>query len=435
MKRILFGLLMLLVVLPSAYAEEIIVKGELLTLERAVNLGLQHHPNVRAGEGSVEASLARKGQAQSAYYPQIDASAAYTRQQPTSISTGTSTVGIGSRVATSHSFEQYSTGVSAHQTLFDFGRTWANVRVQKRNVEAAQADLANTEEQVILNVKQAYFDLLRAKRNLTVAGETVAQFEQHLAQARAFYEVGTKPKFDVTKAEVDLSTAKLNRIRAENAVRIAVVNLNNSMGVPDAPEYAVEDILSFEKYAITMAEAEDKAYANRPELKAILARKQASESAVTAAKTGYFPTLSGNAAWNWAGHRFANGDGWSAGLALSIPIFSGFMTKHQVAEAKANLSVLSAQEEALRQNVLLEVQQNYLNLAEAEERIATAQLTEQQALENYEIASGRYAAGVGSPIEVTDAEVSLSNAKTAHVQALYDYKTARASLEKAMGVR
>lgn len=436
MKKYVILAAFVLTLVPSAFAEDIIRKGELLTLERSIQIALVKHPSVLAGQGAVDINRARKGQAESAYYPQIDANAGYTRFQPSTISTGTTTVGLR-RVETSHSFEQYNTGLSARQTLFDFGKTRTNVNIQKLNIEASQADLSNTEEQVILNVKQAYYELLRAKRNRTVAEDTVKQFEQHLAQARAFYEVGTKPKFDVTKAEVDLSNARLSLISAENAVRIAVVSLNNAMGVPEAPEYQIEDNLSFQKYEITFEAAVDKAYANRPELKSILAKKKASEEAVSLARKGYYPFFSGNADWTWAGAGgdFATGDGWNAGVTLSIPIFSGFLTKNQVSEAKANLVILTANEEALRQNVFLEVQQNVLNLAEAEERIATAELTERQATENYEIATGRYAAGVGNPIEVTDAEVALVNAKTSYIQALYDYKIARAGLEKAMGAR
>jgi len=106
-----------------------------------------------------------------------------------------------------------------------------------------------------------------------------------------------------------------------------------------------------------------------------------------------------------------------------------------VEEARANLNVLSANEESLRQAVFLDVQQSYLNLKDAEERIPTAELIVRQAEENLELASGRYAAGVGNPIEVTDAQVSLSSAKTSYIQALYDYRVSQASLEKAMGAR
>ncbi len=436
MKKYLVALMVALVLPPAVCAEDIIQKGELLTLERSIQIALVKHPSLLAGQGAVGVNRARKGQAESAYYPQIDASAGYSRFQPSTLSTGTTTVGVR-RIQSSQSFEQYNTSVSAQQTLFDFGKTWTNVKIQKLNIEASQADLENTTEQIILNVKQSYYNLLRAQRTMTVAGDTVKQFEQHLDQAKAFYEVGTKPKFDVTKAEVDLSNARLALISAENAVRIAVVSLNNAMGVPDAPEYAVEDNLSFQKYRMTVEEAMDLAYANRPELKSIMAKRKASEESVSLARKGYYPFLTGEAGWTWAGEggQFATGDGWNAGVTLSIPIFSGFLTKNQVSEAKANLMILTANEEALRQNVFLEVQQNVLSLNEAEERITTAELTERQARENYDIANGRYAAGVGNPIEVTDAEVTLANAKTSYIQALYDYKIARASLEKAMGVR
>ena len=437
MRRMVLLLLMMSVVfVPAASADNIIAKGELLTLERALGIALKKHPNMLAGQGEVDVNLAKKGQAQAGYWPTLDAAAGYARYEPAGSQTGSTAMPSGTKTHIPNTEWQYSGSASAKQTIFDFGNTWTNVNIQKQNIEASKADLENTEEQIILNVKQAYFNLLRVKRNRTVAEETVNQFRQHLEQAKAFYEVGTKPKFDVTKAEVDLSNAKLNLIAAENSVRLAVVSLNNAMGVPDAPEYLIEDSLSFSKYEVGLEEAVKTAYEKRPELKALTARRIAAEKSVYYAKTGYFPILTGNASWSWAGKKFDIYDGsWSAGMTLSIPIFSGFLTKYQVSEAKANLNILAANEEALRQNVLLEVQQNYLSLKESEERIVTAEITVRQAKENHEIASGRYAAGVGSPIEVTDAEVVLSNAKASHIQALYDYKVAAASLEKAMGVR
>jgi len=438
-KTVLVILMLAAACIPAAAEDDLIRKGELLTLDRAVGIALKKHPNVLAGQGSVFVNEARKGQAQAGYWPTVDASAGYSRIKSASSSqsqsSGAGNVKIPS-ATNSQSFDQYSAGVTVKQTLFDFGKTWTNVNIQKKNVEASRADLENTEEQVILNVKQAYYNLLRAKRTRDVAEETVKQFEQHLGQAKAFYEVGTKPKFDVTKAEVDLSNAKLNLISAENAVRLAMVSLNNAMGLPDAPVFVIEDNLSFTKYVVGLEDAVKKAYEGRPEIKALTARRIAAEKAIYLAKTGYFPLLTGNASWTWTGDRLDVRDGgWNAGVALSIPIFSGFLTKYQVSEAKANLNILLANEEALRQNVLLEVQQTYLNLTEAEERIATADITVRQAKENHEIAIGRYAAGVGNPIEVTDAEVALSNAKASQIQALYDYKIAAASLEKAMGVR
>jgi len=437
MKRLCFFLAVLIIVFPVvAGAEEIIKKDEVLTLERCVEIALKRQPSIMAAQGNVDIFYARKGQAEAGYYPLVDASAGYSRFKPSTISTGTGTVGVSGRNLTSHSFDQYATDINASQTIFDFWKTRTQVNIQKLSADSAKADLMNTEELVILNVKQAYYQVLKAKRNLVVAGETVKQFEQHLEQAKAFYEVGTKPKFDVTKAEVDLGNSQLNLISVRNSLKIAFVILNNAIGVPEAPEYQIEDNLSFSQYSIGLQEAVEKAYENRPELRSILLKKKATEESVSLAKKGYFPVLNGNASYTWAGDQFSVSDGgWSAGITLAIPIFSGFSTKHQISEAKANLLVLTANEETLRQSVLLDVQQALLNLAEAEERITVAELTAKQAEENFDIANGRYAAGVGNPIEVTDADVALSNAKTAYTQALYDYKVARASLEKAMGVR
>ncbi len=102
-------------------------------------------------------------------------------------------------------------------------------------------------------------------------------------------------------------------------------------------------------------------------------------------------------------------------------------------EARANLDVLKANEETLRQGIFLEVKQAWLNLQEAADRIVTAEVIVRQAAENLELADGRYAAGVGNPIEVTDALVAQSNAKTNFIAALYDYKMAQATMEKATG--
>jgi len=437
MKRTILLILMLMLFISPADAEEIISKGELITLERAIGIALLRHPSILAAKGTVDVNQAKKGQAESGYYPQLAASAGYSRQQASTISTGTTTVGIGKRVETSHSFEQYSTSVSASQMLFDFGKTRTQVRVQKNYVDASRSDLENIEEQVIFNVKQSYYDCLRAKRNRVVAEEAIRQYEQQLAQAKAFYEVGTRPKFDVTKAEVDLSNARLALLRVDNNLSIFFVNLNNAMGVPDAPQYMLDEHPFQPKAVVSVEEAYKMALENRPDLMALTSRKKAAEESVALAQKGYFPFLTGNAGWTWAGEagQFASGDGWNAGVTLSVPIFTGFLTKNQVAEAKATQSVISANEEALKQNVMLEVQQAYINIKEAAERITVAALTVQQATENFEIATGRYSAGVGNPIEVTDAEVALSRAKLSHNEALYDYVIAVASLDKAIGIR
>jgi outer membrane protein TolC len=325
--------------------------------------------------------------------------------------------------------------VALSQNLFDFGKTSTQVKIQNLNLDAFRSDFDTTNAQVVFGVKQAYYGRLLTKRNRDVAREVVGQYEQHLGQAKGFFEVGLKPKFDVTKAEVDLSNAKLNLLKAENALRLAQVTLNNAMGLPEAPDYEIQDSLAFQRVELDLDQSMKKAYDRRPDLQSILAKKKSLDETITLQKKGYTPYMTGNAGYGWGGESFPLNQGWSIGATLNIPLFSGFSTKYQVDEARANLDVLKANEETLRQGIFLEVKQAWLNLQEAADRIVTAEVIVRQAAENLELANGRYAAGVGSPIEVTDALVAESNAKTSFGAALYDYKMAQASMEKATGER
>ncbi len=396
----------------------------MLTLNECIDIAFRRNPSILAAMYGVDVSRSRVGEARSSYYPQLSASAAYDRIQPVSFATSTTT------------YEQYTGSVSLNQNIYDFGRTSSQVDISKYNLVSARSDLNTTQDTIILSVKQAYYGVLQAKRNRDVAADVIKQFQLHLDQAKGFYAVGTNAKIDVIKAEVDLSNAQLSLINAENALKIAWVTLNNAMGTPDPPEYTIEDNLSFQKYAITLEEATARAFENRPDLKSTIAKRQAADENVSFARSNYYPSLSGVANYNWIGETTSSMEhGWNAGVVLTVPLFSGFLTQQQVAEAKSSLYTLRANEESLRQQILLDVRQAYLNLQAAEASIATAELASKQAKENLDLANGRYAAGVGSPIEVSDAFATYVTAQASYTTALANYKTAQASIEKAMGAR
>jgi len=427
MKKILSLVMVLFIIAPlAAAAEELIKKGETLDLQRCVAIALKRQPNILAAQNTVRVNESRIGQAKANYYPQVNWSTGYSRNY-----TGSQSSIYGSNSP----YNDYSSSVTLNQNIYDFEKTSTQVRIQNLNRDASKQDLANVSSQIVFSVKQAYFALLSAMKNRDVAEETVRQFQQHLDQARGFFDVGVKPKFDVTKAEVDLSNARLNLLTVANNVRIARVNLNNSIGLPEAPDYNIEDNLAFQPYEVSFEEVLKRAFANRPDLQSILLKKESLEKSIDLAKKGYYPALTGNANYGFDGSDFPLDKGWMVGATLSFPIFSGLSTKYQVDEARANLDVQKANEEALRQSIHLDVQQAWLNLQVARDKISAAELAVRQAGENLDLANGRYAAGVGSPIEVTDALVAQSNARTAHVAALYDYKIAQASIEKAMGVQ
>ncbi|KJU83694.1 outer membrane efflux protein, partial [Candidatus Magnetobacterium bavaricum] len=381
---------------------QVIATGETLSLDRCIEIAVKNQPNIIAASYTVMANQSKIAQAASANYPQVGFSAAYSRYAPVS--------GGGA------SYNQYTNTASVTQNIYDFGRIKTQVDIQRLNANASSSDLKSATVQVVYNVKQSYYTLLQTIKNLEVANETVEQFQQHLKQARGFYEVGEKAKFDVTKAEVDLSNAKLNQIKAANALRLARVNLNNAMGMPYASDYLIEDNLAFQRYDVTLKDIIEKAFKNRADLQAIITKQEAARQTIELKKKDYYPTVSGSAGYTWGGESFPLNSGWSVGAQASISIFSGYLTRHQIQEAQSNLNVLKANEDTLKQGIIVEIQQYYLQLMSAQEAISAAAMTVRQARENLDIVNGRYAAGVGNPIEVTDADVTYNNANTAYIQ-------------------
>jgi len=403
--------------LPAAAAKP----GDRLTLDQCIEIARKRNPSIAASEYVANAAAAKVGQAQSAYYPQINLSGNYSTYSAYTD-------------PTNNSKDLYQGNATLTQNIFDFGKTPSTVRVQRLNETAARSDGRTTLSQVVYSVKQAYYGFLQAEKNREVAAETVKLTQDQLDQARGFFEAGVKSRYDVTTAEVNMSNARLARIRAENTAQIARVTLKNTMGAPDLPDFFIEDTLAYQKSPVSFEEAVQRAYANRPDLQSVLAKKEASQESVSLARTGYYPTITGNANYLRAGETFVpEQTGWSAGVTLNIPLFSGFLTNYQVKEAKQNLYLQRSNEETLRQSILLDVQQAYLNLRALDEGVDVAELTVRQAQENYDIATGRYIAGVGSPLDVTNALVGLANAKTNYIGVLANYKIAEAALLKAMG--
>jgi outer membrane protein len=427
---------------PGSARADTIAPGEAMTLSRAVEVALTNHPAIVAGVNTIKVNEAKIGEARAPYYPQVSLTESYTRALPASNKNAsvTSTSGLpsGTAVSTTNSgaYNQYTTSANLTQTIYDFGKISSQVKIQTLTTDSTRSDLENVRTQVAFNAKQAYLNLLQAWRNREAVKETVRQFEEHLLQARGFYKVGTQPKFAVTKAEVDLSNARVNLIKAENQIRLCRVILNNAMGMPDAPgDYTLTDSLAFVPYGLPFEEAVRRAYAGRPDLRSLTQKRDAAKESINLSQKGFLPVVTGSATYYFAGSAFPLNDGWSVGASMSVPIFSGLLTKYQVLEAASARDVLSANERALRQDILLQVQQAYSNLRDAGERIAATEVGVRQARENMGLANGRYKAGVGSPLEITDSVAALGAADISYTQALYDYKVAVASIESAMGAR
>lgn len=421
MKRLLIFLSALLALTPL-FAQETNVKK--LTLDDCINITLQNNPEIAASYSTQEAQRSQLKQSKSSYLPQINGNAAYNRSNSNTANQNTGTN------------NNYSAGVNATQLIYDFGQTSSNVGIQEKAYQSAVQNTNSLINNKIYALKVAYYAVLSAEEAEDIYKQSVEQYTEQLKRAKAFYEVGTYPKIDVTSAQVNLNDAKLNLLAAQNALETRRQELLNIMGVTE-PEnsFTLEMKDNLPPFTLTLEEAIKEAYKNRPDLLSKQLQVESARQNVTLAKTGYAPTLTANGSYNWSGNDFPLYDRWSAGASLNVPIFSGFSTYNKVEQSKQNLQTAQHNLTALEQQVLLDVKTAYFDLNNAKERIPVAELTAKQAKESYDLAVGRYKVGVGNYIEVKDAETSYSKAKLSHIQAVFDYNLAVAKLKNSIGTR
>jgi outer membrane protein len=406
----------------------IVQAAQQLSLRDCIDTALKYQPSIRAAQQTVHAAEGRETQAVSPYLPQLNASTGYSE-----------THALGGALGDSIT-KSYATQLSLNQVLYDFGKTGNSLDAARWGIRSSEKDLARIVQDVILNVKQAYYGLLATKKLVEVAQKTIEQTEGHLKQAQAFFQAGSKPRFDVTRAEVEVNNAKLGLINAKNSVRIRTIVLNNAMGIDPGQSTEIVNALPAIPAIVTLEQAQADALKIRPEMLKAEADIEAAKSRVRAEESNYFPTISANGAYNWLSGTAVMGqfrgdmqNSWNAGVMLSVPLFQGGLTRGRVSEARANQLAIEVQRDATKQTILLEVNQSYTDMESAKVRIEVMESTLQKARENLEIAQGRYEAGVGPYIEITDAQLSAVNAETDRIQAMYDYFLAIARLMKAMG--
>lgn len=404
------------------------------TLDECVSIALTRHPRIGTADSGVEAGRARVGQARAGYLPQLSGDWATTRQKSSfSSRTGGPSDTAGGAVSQPNAFNFHQGSVSLSQTLFDFGQTFAAIRAAQARTDSLAADADATRQQIVLEVKQSYFGLLAARRLAEVAEETVRSNEQQLALARGRNEVGFAPRLDVTRSEVQLASAELDRLGARNTVSVAEVTLQNALGVEGPLAFELEDVLADPTSVPEERSALERAYEQRPELRSVLAEERAAEQDVAQRWRQLLPTVRGNASYGGSSSEFPLEEQWSVGAAVDVPIFDGGLTLSRVSESKATLHGLRFEEQRLRQQVALEVRTALLDVERTAEAIRVTERGTGQARENLELAEGRYQTGVGNVIELVDAQRARTSADADYVTALYDHQIAVATLEQAIG--
>jgi outer membrane protein TolC len=289
---------------------------------------------------------------------------------------------------------------------------------------------------MILNATVAYYSHIQAQAVRDVAQEGLRQAEAHLAQAKIMLEAGRGVRFNVVKAEVDLANAKLALVKSRNVIVTSRLQLENVMGAKISPA----DIVTENVEDIPEEMPVDSAYAialrNRPEARAADLRMLAAQYSVSVASRSRWPVLSAFGSYGYRASKLdtAGTDNWTTGLNVTMPLFLGGALRGSAEQAQGNLKQALALQVFVRQQISLEVEQQIVAQKEATERIAIAAKAVEQAELALTLAKERFSLGSGNPLEVTDSELSMENAKIAHIQALCDYRIAQVRLKRAMGI-
>jgi outer membrane protein len=411
-------------------------KPQRLSLDQCLQIAETRHPDVAAAQALVVAASQRVKEAHSAYHPEIDLGASYTRETYNfGASPGVSPKQYDAFRApqSNSSANYYFGGLTANQTIFDFGARRGSVNYSLAELSAAEQELSRTRQVVALNVRVAYFAVLAAEEEMKVVDQTVANFQRHLNQAEAYYEVGRSPRIDVTEQQVALATAEVNHRDAEENLQVARAALATSMGLPvdQAPEPAgaLETLESFGPLESLLAEAERQ----RPDILAAERRVDAAQAQVVIAHSALRPTFAFSSLFDYKNLQFPLVYNWGLAGALSQTLLNGGLNKARLAEAQAEENAAESTLQSLEERVRQEVYNDYAALEVARDKIDLNQKVIAEAKENLDLAEGRYENGYGNVIELNDAQLQLTQSQVNEITSRLDYHTAASQLDAALG--
>lgn len=331
---------------------------------------------------------------------------------------------------------QYGHELQVGMPLYN-GSVKGKIKQARYGLNAQDLTLEQTKQTIRYTATAAYYQILQDRNLIDVEQESVNTLQEHLDNVNAQYRVGTVAKSDVLASQVQLANAQQALVSAQNNYDIAVSSLNNIIGLPTDTVLDIRDQLKYTKYDLTQDDCTNYALDNRADGAAARYAVKVAEAGVDTAKAGYQPTVNAVASKTIAGDREFRknqAESWKAGLQASWDVFDNGLTQASV--NSANMALAKAKEAAAQTDdqIRLDVRTAYLGLQAAEKNIQTTSVAVTRAEEDYKIAQVRYSAGVGTNLDVMDANEKLTTARTNYYTALYNYNTSKAALDKAMGI-
>ncbi len=417
-----------------------------LTLEQSLQIGLQNSRQLHASLMKTKLAEAQAKEVGASRFASLNFGATYTRLSsvpPFEISFPPlipKPITISPTV-----LDNYNLKLSLQQPLFTGFKLQSSYDAAKLNAAASNMDYSQAEQDLFLNIKNAYWSLFKVLQMQNVIEDEIHTVKAHLEDVQNFYKQGLATKNDVLKIQVQLSQAELQKIDANNNVKLAMLSLNNVLGLPLDTKITLADSVSMNDLTTenkSVDELVNEAMKNRPELKAMNLRIDASSMQITAAKGDWFPQLfvAGEYDYSKPNQRLVPTQDkfygtWNVSVGVTYDLWNWGATVDRTEQAEANYEQAKDNSKLLKDAVTLDVNQSYLNLEKSRQKVTVSKENVKQAEENYRITDERFKQGLTLNSELLDAEVALTQAKTDYVQSLVDYELSVAKMDRALGIK
>lgn len=346
----------------------------------------------------------------------------------------------GSRIAAgglnnSAIYDRFASGLNASQLVTDFGRTRNLIESAKLRAQAENQNTEVTKTDVLLETDRDYFAVLRAQAVLTVAQQTVTQRQVVADQINALAKAKLKSDLDVSFAEVNLSEAKLTLSDTKNEYDSALTSLSYVLGYGTKQEFELADEPLPENLPSDLNHLITQAIRKRPELASLRLQQESAQRFAAAEHDLMYPTISTVASLGYTpAHVDALQNRWAAaGLNISIPILNGRLFLARRSEAEFRVQAAEQRIKEYENRVARDVRVAYLNVVNALDRVGITQQLVAQARLGLDLAQARYDLGLGTIVELSQAQLNQTSAEIAGARARYDYQTQRAILAYQAG--
>jgi outer membrane protein len=418
-----------------------VLAQEPLTLESSIEIAIKNSIVLDIAREGVKGATAQKREAITGFLPKFNTSYSYTRldKAPTFRFPGIPPLIPASDMVTG-TRDNYNWKTEVTQPLFTGGGLVANYQASSIGEDIAQIEETAKYQDVVQDVKIAYYEILRAQKIQETARQSVEMLTAHRDVAENYFKVGMIPKNDLLHAEVELANGKQTLIKAQNAVEITKARFNTILKRKIFASVEIVDVLKYQPFEKQLEECIDIALKNRPELKIATLKARQAGKLVNVARSEFFPTLSivGNYErfgddTSVSGSAYKDEKSWNVMGVASWTFWEWGKTKFRVDASSARENQALGAQRELQDQIALEIKYASLVLQEAEKQIAVSQQVIEQAEENFRISEERYKERIATSTEVLEAQTLLTKAKSEYANALGDYNINYARLQRAMG--